>query len=424
MYKHRYIEEEIRFVAAHAKVVLLVGPRQVGKSTLFQNLFPNYPVVTFNPEQDVLNARKDPQYFLDQFKGPVILDEIQFAPELLAYLKIKVDQSDAKGQYFLTGSQNLSVLRNVSESMAGRVVMVQLTPMMAYEIAECFDMTEQGPSPRHWLESYLEHPAQMVERAHGLMNNLTTTQAIWRGGYPGLMDMPERGISRFFESYLATYVSRDIRTQAGVEQIEKFRHFVALLAALTGQEINYSQLGREITSHRDTAERWLNMVRATYMWRDVVPYVGNTIKRITGKSKGYFVDTGLACFLLRIADPLQLLGHPMHGALFETYVSNMIFSVLNTLSSNHGIYHWRTGNGGEVDIVLEQGNCLYPIEIKASSNLTKHDARGLRAFRETYQAGPARVAPGVIVYAGADCYWLDRDVIAVPWNLIMKKPVA
>jgi predicted AAA+ superfamily ATPase len=420
MYKHRYIEEEIRFMAAHAKVILLVGPRQVGKSTLLQQLFPNYPVVMFNPEHDVLNARKDPQYFLDQFKGPVILDEIQFAPELLAYLKIKVDQSDAKGQYFLTGSQNLSVLRHVSESMAGRVMIVRLTPMMAYEITEQFSMTEKGPSPRHWLEHYLDNPKQIVDNVQGIMNNLTTTQAIWRGGYPGLINMPERTLGHFFDSYLETYVSRDIRTQAGVEQIEKFRHFVALLAALTSQEINYSQLGREITSHRDTAERWLDMVRATYLWRDVAPYSGNTIKRVTAKSKGYFVDTGLACFMLRIVDPLQLLGHPQHGALFETYVSNMIFSVLNTRSFQPGVYHWRTSGGAEVDLVLEQGNALYPIEIKASSNLTKHDARGLKAFRETYESASQKVMPGIIVYAGQDCYWLDSNVLAVPWNIVMK----
>lgn len=420
MYKHRYIEEEIRFLAEHAKVVLLVGPRQVGKSTLLKNLFPDYPIVTFNPEHDVLNARKDPQYFLDQFKGPVILDEIQFAPELLAYLKIKVDESEAKGQYFLTGSQNLSVLRSVAESMAGRVMIVRLTPMMAYEIEERFEMTASGPSPRHWLECYLEDPALVHGQAAGLMTGFTTTQALWRGGYPGIMDMPERVLSHFFDSYLETYVSRDIRTQAGVEQIEKFRHFVALLAALSAQEINYSQLGREITSHRDTAERWLDMVRATYLWRDIAPYTGNTIKRVTTKNKGYFVDTGLACFLLRIADPLQLLGHPMHGALFETYVSNMIFSVLNTLSFQPGVYHWRTGGGAEVDIILEKGNSLYPIEIKAGSSLSRHDARGIKAFCETYAESGKKIMPGLIVYAGSDCYWLDRNVLAVPWNLVMK----
>jgi len=338
----------------------------------------------------------------------------------LAYIKIKVDAAPSKGQYFLTGSQNLSVLRHVSESMAGRVMIARLTPMMACEIAEGFAMTSDGPTPRHWLERYLENPDQVIDLVAGLQEEFTTTEAIWRGGYPGTMDVSERMLGRFFDSYLETYVSRDIRTQAGVEQIEKFRHFVALLAALTGQEINYSQLGREITTHRDTAERWADMVRATYLWRDVPPYVGNTIKRVTTKGKGYFVDTGLACFLLRITHPTQLLGHPAHGALFETYVSNMIFSVLNTLPFQPALYHWRTSGGGEVDLVLEQGNALYPIEVKAASSLTKHDARGLHAFRETYAAEQKKIMPGIIVYAGKDCYWLDRDVLAVPWNVVMR----
>jgi len=305
--------------------------------------------------------------------------------------------------------------------MAGRVMIVRLTPMIAYELAERFRMTAQGPSPRHWLEHYLQDPRQVIARFGGVVDDFTATQAIWRGGYPGTIDLADRTLGHFFDSYLETYVSRDIRTQAMADQIEKFRHFVALLAALTGQEINYSELGREITSHRDTAERWLDMVRATYLWRDVPPYVGNTIKRVTRKGKGYFVDTGLACFLLRIIQPIQLLGHPQHGALFETYVGNMLFSILNTLPFQPGIYHWRSSGGGEVDLVLELGNTLYPIEIKGSSSLTKHDARGLRAFRDTYEAGEKKVMAGIIVYAGRDCYWLDDEVLAVPWNALMKE---
>jgi len=420
MYKHRYIEDEIASIAKAFKVVLVVGPRQVGKTTLLKNLFPSYPIITFNPIHSEQDARKDPELFLRQFNGPVILDEVQFAPELLAYIKINVDKSDAPGQYFLTGSQNLSVLKSVAESLAGRVAIVELSPMIALEITESFTTTGNGTAPRHWLENYLADPASVRENAQGLIPDLTVTQAIWRGGYPGLLTVDDRHISRYFTGYFNTYVERDIRTQAEIEQLMKFEDFVALLAAISGQEINYSELGREIAASGKTAQRWLALLRATYMWRDVRPFVGNTIKRVTEKNKGYFVDTGFACYLLGITSPLRIMGHPMFGSLFETYVSNTLFAVLQSLSFRPIQYHWRSKGGAEVDIVLECNNELYPIEIKTKSNLTKNDARGILAFEETYRTGPQKVMPGVIVYTGVECYWVTPTILAVPWNLLQK----
>lgn len=422
MYKRRLIEEEVRYAAARSKVVVLVGARQVGKSTLLRNLYPDYPMITFNPLEDVKNARRDPALFLSQYSGPVILDEIQFAPELLAYLKIKVDQSDAKGQYFLAGSQNLSVLKSVAESMAGRAVVIEMAPMTVFEIVQTFSFdAAQTVVPRHWLEHYLADPQQVSKQSAGTLKEKTITQALWRGGFPDLIDEQERWFKRYFEGYLKTYIDRDVRTMADVEQLMKFEHFVALLAALTAKEINYTELGREIDAHGQTARRWLEIMRATYLWHDVAPFVGNTIKRVTKKTKGYFIDTGFACQLLRIASPDQLLGHPATGFLFETYVFNMLSVVRSTLPFATNVYHWRSDGGAEVDLVIEYGNALYPIEVKMKSSPTGNDARGLKAFRETYKNGPMRVMPGIIVYAGADCYWLDHDVLAVPWNLVMKK---
>ena len=420
VYKHRLLEEEVRYAALHAKVVVLVGPRQVGKSTLLKNLFPKYPMITFNPLQDVKGARKDPEFFLSQYDGPVILDEIQFAPELLAYIKIKVDQSDAKGQYFLAGSQNLSVLKNVAESMAGRAVIIELAPMTVYEVAQSISLYEHGTISKHWLEYYLADPKSVRGNVRGVVEGKLLADALWRGGFPGIVDEPEKWFTRYFSSYLQTYIDRDVRTQANIDQLVKFEHFVALLAALTAKEINYTELGREIDAHGQTARRWLDIIRATYLWRDIHPFVGNTIKRVTKKTKGYFVDSGFACQLLRIISPDQLIGHPMFGFLFETYIANMISVIIEILPFSIGIYHWRSDGGAEVDIVLECGNALYPIEIKGKSILSKHDARGIKAFSETYANGPARVMSGIIVYAGSECYWVTPEVLAVPWNLLMR----
>ncbi len=416
-YKRRLVEQRVLYAATKSKVVVLVGARQVGKSTLLKNLFPNYPMITFNPLEDVHGARRDPGLFLSQFPAPLILDEIQFAPELLAYIKIKVDQSDAKGQYFLAGSQNLSVLRSVAESMAGRAVVIEMAPMTAYEIDQALDMRAEQ---KHWLSAYLTDPQAVFALQGGVLKSRSLIERVWRGGYPGVADEEEQWFSEYFLGYLKTYIDRDVRTSADIGQLVTFEHFVCLLAALSAKEINYSELGREIEVHGQTARRWLDIVRATYLWHDIPPFVGNVIKRVTRKTKGYVVDTGFACQLLRIGSPLQLLGHPMAGFLFETYVFNTLSVLLATLPFSVGVYHWRTGSGAEVDLVLEQGNALYPIEVKMKSALTKNDARGIKAFYETYRSGPQKLMIGVIVYAGSDCYWVDHDVLAVPWNLVMR----
>jgi len=419
-YVHRYLEEHVLFMARHFKVVLVVGPRQVGKSTLLANLFPHLPIVTFSPVHDVQDARKDPEFFLSRFKGPVILDEVQYVPELLAYIKLRVDQSPEKGQYFLTGSQNLSLLKTASESMAGRVGTIELAPMVFYEQQRCFTLTKDGLRPRHWLEHYLENPHTLPEKSAGVISGPFVTEAIWRGGYPELLEAPERLFSEYFKNYIKTYVDRDIRVHAEVEDLMRFNDFVALLAAITAQEINYNQLGREIAASGKTAQRWLSILYATYMWRDARPFVGNTIKRITQKSKGYFVDTGFACQLLHIPSPESLMGHPMLGHLFETYVSNMLAVIIQRLSFSVGVYHWRSSGGAEVDILLECNNALYPIEVKIKSRLTGNDARGIKAFFETYKDGRYRLMPGIIVYTGTECYWVVENVLAVPWNMLCK----
>lgn len=418
MYKRRLVEQRILYAARKSKVVVLVGARQVGKSTLLKNLFPEYPMITFNPLEDVHGARRDPGLFLSQFPAPLILDEIQFAPELLAYIKIKVDQSDAKGQYFLAGSQNLSVLKSVAESMAGRAVVIEMAPMTAYEVDQV--LVGERAEQKHWLATYFANPQDVFALRGSVLGGRTLIERVWRGGYPGVVDDDEQWFSEYFLGYLKTYIDRDVRTSADIEQLVTFEHFVMLLAALTAKEINYTELGREIEVHGQTARRWLDIVRATYLWHDIAPFVGNVIKRVTKKTKGYIVDTGFACQLLRIGSPVQLLGHPMAGFLFETYVYNTISVLLATLPFSVGVHHWRSSGGAEVDLVLEQGNSLYPIEIKMKSALTKNDARGIRAFCETYRSGPQKIMPGVIVYAGAECYWVDHDVLAVPWNLMMR----
>ncbi len=243
----------------------------------------------------------------------------------------------------------------------------------------------------------------------------TRIEAVWKGGMPGIIDLPDNAITSYFSSYVQTYVQRDIRLLENIEDLSNFGRFISLLAALTAQEINFSQLGRELGITPKTAERWLRLLTHTYQWTELQPFHMNSIKRLSLKPKGMITDTGLACYLQRISSPDALAASPMQGAFFETYCFNMIKGFCATLQIMPNFYHWRTLAGAEVDIIIEIDGVFYPIEVKAATTISKNDIRGITAFKETYPH--LRIAKGIVIYAGNECYRITEDIIAVPWDL-------
>ncbi len=409
-YRIRHAESRLAELARFFKVVLVTGARQVGKSTLLTHAFPTHRVVVFDPIQDLYGARHDPDLFLRNFPPPLILDEIQYAPELLPALKRRVDQMEATGQYLLSGSQNLAVLKSVAESMAGRVGILELCGLTVAEL------TDKGRKPG-WLSGYLEDPETLVSRVGSQPppdESEPPSRLLWRGSMPGLLDAPDSIVPDYLRSYIKTYVDRDIRSMENIRQLTVFGRFLGLAAALTAQEINASQLGRDVGVTPSTARRWLDLLGNTYQWRELPPYHGNTIKRLSGKRKGYLGDTGLAAHLQRLSSPGAVAVSPLLGALFETWVINDVHGQFVQQDMPPQSYHWRTGGGAEVDLILERDGRMYPIEIKCKSNLSGHDTRGLRAFRDTYPH--KEVMTGLIVYPGTECYRIDRHTIAMPWN--------
>ena len=404
-YRRRFAEDRVREMAAYFKIVLVTGARQVGKSTLLRHVFPDNREIVFDPNQDLFGARVDPDLFLQNFSPPLILDEIQYAPELLPALKRLVDERDQAGQYILSGSQNLMVLRNVSESLSGRVGILQLEGMAPGELAE----RAAAPS---WLACWLESSQEFIDLMRERTSDHGLLAAVWRGSLPGLMDFPDHLVPDYLKSYVQTYLERDIRTMADIRDLSAYGRFLGLNAALTAQEINDSKLGRELGISPPTARAWREILVHTHQWRELSPYHGNTIKRLSGRRKGHLTDTGLACWLQRIPDPEALPVSPLFGALFESWVVNTVFKEFQRMPLPPAIHHWRTAAGAEVDMVLEYNSRLHPIEVKCSSNLSGHDLRGLRAFRETYGS---RVSDALVVYAGRETYRPAPDTIAVPW---------
>lgn len=415
-YRNRYLEAKIKQYQVVFPVILVTGARQVGKSTLLRHcLGENIQSVVFDPVVDVGNAREDPEFFLDQYPPPIIFDEIQYAPELLPVIKRRVDLDSKPGQYFLTGSQSLSLIKNISESLAGRVVVLDLATMSLSERIGYI------PTQSSWLSFVLEakeKPPDLSTCLRHKRNGVYDTifSILWRGGYPGTLDFTNDIFPDFFKSYIQTYVERDIRVLVDLLDQHNFSRFLGLCAALTAQEVNFSQLGRDIGITPQTANRWLAVLKATYQWFEIPTYSGNAVKRLSCKPKGYLTDTGLAAYLQRISSPEALSGHPLLGAFFETHVVLDIHRQFSHLTTPPGCYHWRTYAGAEVDLILERDGIFWPIEIKCKSKITKADARGIYAFRETYPH--LTIGPGLIIAAVNQIASLPNNILVLPYDLI------
>ncbi|MBP7638121.1 MAG: ATP-binding protein [Opitutae bacterium] len=409
-YKQRQLAARIDQLLEHFPVLVVSGARQVGKSTLLAHHLPKWESIVFDPVVDVGNARSDPELFLRNHPPPVVLDEIQYCPELVPSIKRRVDMDGRPGMFVLTGSQQWSVLKSVGESLAGRAVFLDLD---GFSLAE---MAEDIPS-RAWLERYLDAPdafAAETPRRHSATRPLY--ECLWRGTLPAMDALPKSVAPDFFAGYLRTYVERDVRLMLEAGDWQQFGRFVQLAAALTAQEVNFSQLGREIGITPQTSKRWLAVLQATFQWFELPAYQGNAIKRISAKPKGYLADTGLACHLSRITSPDALGGHPMAGALFETFVVSEIRKLCAAMERKPAIYHWRSHSGGEVDLILERDGVLHPIEIKLASRPTRNDARGFASFRANHPRH--RIAPGLVLAPAERLEHLtDHDLVA-PYDMV------
>ncbi len=415
-YKPRILTNRLRGMTSQFSVVVLSGARQVGKSTLLRHALPDWPAVALDPAIDVGGAREDPDLFLDNHPPPLIVDEIRYAPELVAAIKRRIDRDRSPGRYVLTGSQQWSVLRTASESLAGRAVFLDLGGFALREITE----RTGGPS---WLDRYLGNPDAFVDAvglgSDGVGERLpvqrTLYEQLWRGFLPEADSIDEQWVSDFLSGYIRTYIERDVRVIADVGDWQQFGRFVQLAAALSAQEINRSQFGREIGVTPQTAARWLATLKSTFQWHEVPAHEGNTIKRISGKPKGLFSDTGLVCAMQAISSPRALAGHPMVGAIFETAVVGEIMRLSSALSTPPALRHWRSHGGAEVDLILERDGRLHPIEIKLTTKPGTSETRGIAALRETYPT--QSIAPGLVICPIDAPRRLTATVVAIPWDL-------
>jgi predicted AAA+ superfamily ATPase len=411
IYHNRLLEKKIVKYFESFPCVLLSGPRQVGKSTLLHHLFGDRcKTFVFDPVQDLYGARVDPDLFIRNNPAPLILDEIQYVPELVSTLKRYVDEHRAPGLFLITGSQQWAVMKHLSESLAGRVAILELAG---------FSMSERNQDPGQcWFGDWVERASGDSEAAmEWLLRASGTGQSpsrlIWRGSFPEVQTLAEDVIPGWMRGYVSTYLQRDVRSLLAVKDETQFASFLTLCTALTAQECNYSQMGRDIGLSTPAAQNWIGALRGTFQWLEIPAFSNNQIKKLSQKPKGYVTDTGLACSLLRLATPEALLGHPSFGALFETFVVLELIRQVQSLPAVPAFYHFRQHSGAEVDLVVDINGRLLPVEIKAASSVGARDTLSIRAFQEKIGS---RAGPGLVIYAGERVLRLNETCLAVPFD--------
>lgn len=406
-YIKRNVSKKILQLFNHFPVVTVIGARQVGKTTLLQNMMKDKAdYVVFDPVMDIENARQDPELFLNSHSLPLILDEIQYAPELIAVIKRKIDRDRKPGQYLLTGSQQWGVLKSMSESLAGRVAIIILD---GFDLRESSEITDN----HFWIEQYLKDTDNFLKQNNTTIHpKYKLVEHIFRGWLPEAVQMPVGLLSDFFSSYIRTYIERDVRLMSDISNLHQFGRFFRLLGALSAQEINFSHLGREIGVTPQTGKRWVDIMASNFQWYELPAFSGNIIKRISGKAKGYMSDSGLICHALAISSPTALLSHPMWGNVFESMAVADIIKQIRASGLAPNLYHWRAHSGAEVDLIMEMDGKYYPLEIKAASRPSKNAAKGISAFRKSYPN--LKIEKGIVLCPCESIYPINKEDFAVP----------
>jgi uncharacterized protein len=368
-------------------VVTVTGPRQSGKTTLVKSLLADRPYVSLESPAEREFARSAPAEFLKQFPRGAVIDEAQHAPELFSQMQTVVDASAQMGQFILTGSQNLSLLSNITQSLAGRTALVELMPLSISELRNAGKLNKNY--------------------AHHLVN----------GFFPAVHSR-KLDAHEWLQSYLVTYAERDARQLSAIQDLGAFQRFLRLTAARTGQLLNMQSLSNDVGMNEKTIRHWLSILETCYLIHFVRPHLANYGKRLVKTPKLYMTDVGLAASLLGISTASQAQSHPLRGALFETMVVNELLKNRLNAGIREPLWFWRDNSGTEVDVILERGAEIAAVEIKSGATVASDALSPMRLWKKYAQErGNYTAIHSGMVYGGDQRYTRD-GVDILPWHMI------
>ena len=409
LYIPRHIEPVVERIARRKAVLVLTGAHQVGKSTMFKQTYKDVNYVSLNRPLVRESAKDNPSLFFDINRPPVIVDEIQKTPELFDYIKDIVDEDKSKGQFYLTGSQSQILMKNVSDSLAGRAGIIKLLGLSMREILQTNYRKPFFPTVEHY---------QAVEKTGFNLDYQRLIEIIHKGFFPELYETPGDlyDWGDYYSSYFQTYLEKDIRDVLNIQDESAFIKFVKGVASLTGQMLNLTTLASISGKDVNTVKAWLSVLESSGLVYILEPYYNNLNKRLLKTPKLYFLDTGLACWLLGWNTPEQMANGAMWGHIFETFVfSEILKSYYNDGVVKPALYYYRDKEKREIDLVIESGDTLYPVEIKTSSDPKKEM---VKSFEVLDKIPGKKRGTGAVICLAKERLPLVADVWIVPVTMI------
>lgn len=406
MYIARLIEKTLKEAVESFPAVFIGGPRRSGKTTLSRTFLKDYNYILLD-EIDVRSlAIEDPRGFLEKYPPPVIIDEIQNAPGLLSYIKARIEHDKKPGQWILTGSQQWALMKGIGETLAGRIAILHLLPFSIEEVQQ--DARPHLSEADGFLKELLrvrKLPQKIVSLGRWIL----------QGGYPEVVLNRRMSRKLWFSSYMQTYVDRDVRGYIKQSNLHDFERFVKLLASRTAQELNCSTLSRDIGVSVPTIKTWFTLLEASGLIFFLMPYHKNFGKRIIKSPKCYFIDTGLVSYLVGLQDEEHALQGPMAGALFETACVSQFYKRFSAFADPCSLYYYRSTDGLEVDLLIETGKTIYPIEMKLSSTIDYGRAGSLMKWLEISHIKDVH---GLVISASKQLGAVSKNVANCHYSLI------
>ncbi len=402
-YKKRVVSDSIHYLLNNFPVVAILGARQVGKSTLLQQILPNAVFFDLERDADFQRINDDPALLLQEVGRPVIFDEAQLSPGLFRALRVAIDkQRDQSGQFLLSGSSSPQLLKQISETLAGRIAIVELDPFSWHEIKD------KGIDNK--FINALINPEQMTSLKPGVNKQDLLSLCLY-GGYPEpvLKCQDKKFFRLWMENYLKTYVERDIRVLFPQLNINAYKRFIQMLAFSSGDIINASKFARSLDVSQPTIKNYLEIIEGTFLWRRVPSYQKNVRKRIVKMPKGHIRDTGLINYFLRLQNENDMKAHPQFGQIWEIFITEQIIRHFKNNLENIEYYYYRTQNQAEIDLIIDTDYGLIPIEIKSGSITTKRQIIALEQFVREHKC-----RYGLVINNGDEIYKLSSQIYQLP----------